>query len=79
MFLQDAIVASVIPGFAYYKGVLIAVNLSVRKIRGKQRASLEYKTADCKRLNEAFANIGCDISSFANINNATETFVDMVL
>ena len=41
--LHDAAAASVIPGIADHKGVLVAVNLSIPKIHVVQRTVWEYK------------------------------------
>ena len=77
--LPHAAAALVVPGIADHKGVPVGVNLSILKVHVIQRTVWEYKRADWKGLNEAYGKLDYDISSFANIDNATEISVHMVL
>ena len=77
--LHDAAAASVIPGIAIHKGVLVTVNLSIPKSHVVQRTVWVYKKADWTGLNKALGKLNFDISSFANIDAAIESFVSLVL
>ena len=55
------------------------MNLSIPKVHAIQRTVWEYKRADWKGLNEALGKLDYDISSFANIDDATKTIVHLVL
>ena len=72
--LAGAAAASVTPGIADYKGLLIAMNLSIPKFHVTQRTVWGYKRVDWKGLKNALRTLDYDISSFANIDDATETF-----